>query len=277
MEIEVDAEVEYRVSSPEPPASPHSALTIVQAFGKEGLADDVAQRLAGTAVDKMLKRAADQEDTITKLRNEVLHLRARHAPTPVIQLTIACPQGFIRNTGTLSFSVPHRGGRARARFIRVSPDDPSYAEGTMGEPDSEVYLTPLYAAPRDDDDLLVEPLPDWFRTLVHSGNPHYRSLIQGSHLLEDWGLTADIARYRATHERIHDLQRAQEGIEDSLARLRESLDLIACRLGAAHAADRLACFQNLADLVRDPAPGAGGLGPRRGAGQTTRPWGQGRG
>ena len=67
VEIEVDAEVEYRVSSPEPPVSPRSALTIVQAFGKEGLADDVAQRLAGVAVDKMLKRATDQEDTITKL------------------------------------------------------------------------------------------------------------------------------------------------------------------------------------------------------------------
>ena len=90
--------------------------------------------------------------------------------------------------GTLSFTVPHCGGRARACFICISPDDPSYAEGTMGEPDSEVYLTPLYAAPCDDDDQLIEPLPGWFQTLIHSGNPHYRSLIQGSRLLEDWGL-----------------------------------------------------------------------------------------
>ena len=74
VEIEVDAEVEYRVSSPETPTSPQSILTIMQTFAKEGLADDVAQRLAGTAVDKMLKKAADQEDTIAKLRNEVFHL-----------------------------------------------------------------------------------------------------------------------------------------------------------------------------------------------------------
>ena len=40
-------------------------LTIVQAFTREGLADDVAQHLAGTAVDKMFKQAADQEDTIS--------------------------------------------------------------------------------------------------------------------------------------------------------------------------------------------------------------------
>ena len=56
-------------------------LTIVQAFAKEGLADDMARRLAGTAVDKVLKKAADQEDTIAKLRNEVFHLRAQHTPT----------------------------------------------------------------------------------------------------------------------------------------------------------------------------------------------------
>ena len=67
VEIEVDAEVEYRISSPEPPASPQSALMIVQAFGKEGLADDVAQHLAGTAVDRLLKRTANQQDTIGKL------------------------------------------------------------------------------------------------------------------------------------------------------------------------------------------------------------------
>lgn len=145
----------------------------------------------------------------------------------------------------------------------------------MGEPDSEIYSTPLYAAPRDDNDLLVGPLPTWFRTLIHSGNPHYCSLIQGSLLLRDWGLTADIAHYRATHEWIHKLQQAQEGIENSLAGLWESLDLIACRLGATQAADHLARFQNLADLVHDPAQGLGGLGPRRSAEQTTQPWGQG--
>ena len=112
VEIEVDAEVEYCVSSPEPPTSPRSVLTIVQAFGKKGLADNVAQRLAGTAVDKLLKKTTDQQDTIGKLQNEVFHLRAQHAPTPVIQRTITCPQGFIRNTGTLGFTVPYCGGRA---------------------------------------------------------------------------------------------------------------------------------------------------------------------
>ena len=74
VEIEVDAEVEYCVSSPEPPMSLQLTLTIVQAFAKEGLTDDVAQCLAGTAVDKVLKKAADQEDTIAKLRNKVFHL-----------------------------------------------------------------------------------------------------------------------------------------------------------------------------------------------------------
>ena len=114
---------------------------------------------------------------------------------------------------------------------------------------------------------LLNPSPTGSGHSSTPGNPHYRSLIQESRLLEDWGLTADIARYCATHEQIHNLQRVQEGIEDSLTGLQESLDLITCRLGAARAADRLAHFQNLADLVRDPTPGLGGLGPWRGAGR----------
>ena len=67
VKIEVNAKVEYHVSSPELPTSPQSTLTIVQAFTKEGLADDVTQHLARTAVDKVLKWAADQKDTINKL------------------------------------------------------------------------------------------------------------------------------------------------------------------------------------------------------------------
>ena len=75
----------------------------------------------------------------------------------------------------------------------------------------------------------------------------------------------------------HDLQRAQEGIEDSLAGLHKSLDLITYRLGVARAADRLTRFQGLADLVGNPTPGSGGLGPQCGTGRMTQPWGQGRG
>jgi hypothetical protein len=94
-----------------------------------------------------------------------------------------------------------------------------------------------------------EPLPEWFWDLCHATFPHYRALLDGSRGLEDWGLTADIARYRATSERIRDLYTAQEGIEASITGLRESLDLVAFRLGSARAGERLGRYRNLVDVV----------------------------
>jgi hypothetical protein len=124
----------------------------------------------------------------------------------------------------------------------------------MGEPRSEVYAFELYATeyppPSEEDERPPpEPLPEWFRDLCHATFPHYRALLDGSRGLEDWGLTADIARYRATSERIRDLYAAQEGIEASLTGLRESLDLVAFRLGSARAGECLGRYCNLVDVV----------------------------
>jgi hypothetical protein len=71
---------------------------------------------------------------------------------------------------------------------------------------------------------------------MHAANPHFRSLLQGCHLLEDWGLTADIALYRATSEQIQELHTAKEGIDASIANCREHLDLITFQLGLARVA-----------------------------------------
>jgi hypothetical protein len=124
----------------------------------------------------------------------------------------------------------------------------------MGEPGSEVYAFELYATeyppPSEEDERPPpEPLPEWFRDLCHATFPHYRALLDGSRGLEDWGLTADIAQYHATSERIQDLYTTQEGIEASITGLRESLDLVAFRLGSAQAGERLRRYHNLINVV----------------------------
>jgi hypothetical protein len=111
----------------------------------------------------------------------------------------------------------------------------------MGRPQDPVYSLPLYAtvfrAPLDNDLYPQEPLPEWFQDLMHATEPHFCTLLQGSRILEDWGITADLARYRATSEWLRDLAAAQEGITAALTSNRESLDLIAYRLGSARAAE----------------------------------------
>jgi hypothetical protein len=121
----------------------------------------------------------------------------------------------------------------------------------MGRPQDPVYSLPLYATtyrtPVDDDLYPQEPLPEWFRDLMHATEPCFRTLLQGARILEDWGVTADIARYQATSERLRDLATAKEGIDAALTSQQETLDLIAFRLGSARAAERLGRYQNLAD------------------------------
>jgi hypothetical protein len=123
----------------------------------------------------------------------------------------------------------------------------------MGRPQDPIYALSLYATtyrtPVDDDTYPQEPLPEWFRDLMHATKPHFRVLLQGTRILEDWGLTANIARYRATSKRLRDLAAAREGIDATLAMQRESLDLIAFRLGSARASERLGHYRNLADKV----------------------------
>jgi hypothetical protein len=246
--INVDVDEDYPTTPPNrrppppdqvyAPLSPRSALAVLQAFGTGGDVENL-RRVAQITASSLTTRTAAYEAHIAALQAENDRLRTRTAPTPIQHRTSVCPQGFLPNGGRLPhFYVPYNGHRAPARYIRASPGDPSSAEGTMGEPRSEVYAFELYATeyppPSEEDERPPpEPLPEWFQDLCHATFPHYHALLDGSRGLEDWGLTADIARYHATSERIRDLYTAQEGIEASLIGLQESLDLVAFRLGSA--------------------------------------------
>ena len=50
-------------------------------------------------------------------------------------------------------------------------------------------------------------------------------LLVGAQELDGWGLTADLAQYQATSDRINSLHAAQEGIDASIATCREGQDL----------------------------------------------------
>ena len=73
--------------------------------------------------------------------------------------------------------------------------------------------------------------------------------MQGCRELDDWGLTADVACYCKTSERIRELMADQEQIDSLLTGLREVLDLVAFRLGLADAAGRLTAFRNLGGIA----------------------------
>jgi hypothetical protein len=186
--IDVDADKNYP-TTPSPqvyaPLSPRSALAVLQAFGTGGDVETL-RRVAQITASSLTSRTVAYEARIAALQAENDRLRTRPSPTPVRHRTSVCPQGFLPNGRRLPhFYVPYNGHRAPARYIRASPGDPLSAEGTMGEPGSEVYAFELYATEypplsEEDERPPPKPLPEWFRDLCHATFPHYRALLDGS-------------------------------------------------------------------------------------------------
>jgi hypothetical protein len=208
--IDVDADEEYLMTPPNrraspqtyAPLSPRSALAVLQAFGTGGDVENL-RRVAQITASSLTSCTAAYEARIAALQAENDRLRTRTAPTPVRHRTSVCPQGFLPNGGRLPhFYVPYNGHRAPARYIRASPGDPSSAEGTMGEPGSEVYAFKLYATeyppPSEEDERPPpEPLPEWFRDLCHATFPHYHALLDGSQGSVAAALEPELAESRA--------------------------------------------------------------------------------
>ena len=288
--IDVDPDLEYHVSTPSPTPSPtlaesvlpegrispQSALAILQAFGTGGSADNLRE-VAQITARTLFQRTQAYEATIGRLQGDIAVLRARTAATPVTPRTAPRPNGFLPNNGRLPhFYIPHLGHRAVARFIRKCPADPTMAEGTMGGTGAEVYAYPLEALPPYDasgdggENRAGEPLPEWLLDLLRGSETTFRLVLRASQSTGDWGLPADIARYRATVNRVNELHAAREGILDSLNSCWESLDLIAGRLGGAKAPSRLAHLQYIADIVPAEPRDRDNQRGRRGRGRVAR-------
>ena len=288
--INVDPDLEYHVSSPSPTPSPtlvesvlpegrispQSALAILQAFGTGGSADNLRE-VAQITARTLFQRTQAYEVTIQRLQGDVTLLRARTAATPVTPRANPRPNGFLPKNGRLPhIYVPHLGHRAVARFIRKCPSDPTMAEGTMGGTGAEVYAYPLEARPSYDasgdggENRSSEPLPEWLLDLLRGSETTFQLVLRASHSTGDWGLPADIARFRATVNRVNELHATREGILDSLNSCWESLDLIAGRLGGAKVPSRLAHLRYIGDIVPVESRSRDNQQGRRGRGWVAR-------
>ena len=121
------------------------------------------------------------------------------------------PPGFVENDGRLpNFYIPFKGSQAQARYVRVSLSEGLHAEGTMGGEGAKIYTTTLKALPavQSNDASPPEPLPEWFLNLLYATEANFGVLLAGARELNDWGLTADLARYRGNSDQINSLYAA---------------------------------------------------------------------
>ena len=109
-----------------------------------------------------------------------------------------CPPGYEENNGRLpNFTIPLNDGTERFACFIKQLDDGRVAglhSGAKGE--EEARIIELYASPDYASDKPLEPLPTWLRRRLWGDRTSYAILKDAVNDLDNWGLLADVHRYR---------------------------------------------------------------------------------
>jgi hypothetical protein len=184
-----------------------------------------------------------------------------------------CPDGFIENRGRLPhFRIPVANGYPdmQARFIRQCPGNPSCAEGTMGGLGDLTYIMEVTAQGRYNPEEEPIPLSEWFTNLLVPGGRNFAHVIKEARKIDDWGLTADLARHRAYADQIAAHDAALHSLESARLAAVDKLAATTARLALAKADQRLATLRAFTDAdggTRSPASSRLGPGHFRGRGR----------
>ena len=264
--------------NPDLPISPTSGYTQLEQLGdrlapkfRAVLAQKVAQAALKKAQRESDQRRADLDtaeaknalthrmwrEEVALCHQQLADLRASYDPPTLAGLVRLreCPEGFQANDGRLpDFIIRTIDGQSiQAPFIKYI-EGTQYASGTLGGEDEKLFLHPLFANPIVSIETYPDVLPNWLVQLLGSKSPAFATLVVEAHLLDDWGLSADIERY-------HELDEAAVELGDEIARLQlqqadalNSLRLCHARLARAEAGRRLAGLEALAHGHQDGDP-----------------------
>ena len=109
-----------------------------------------------------------------------------------------CPPSYEENNGRLpNFTIPLDDGTEWFACFIKQLDDGRVAglhSGAKGE--EEARIIELYASPDYASDKPLEPLPTWLRRHLWGDHTSYSILEDAVNDLDDWGLLADVHRYR---------------------------------------------------------------------------------
>src|SRR5712672_2570423 len=157
----------------------------------------------------------------------------------------ACvPTDFIRNNNRVpSFQIPIGEGLSLpAEFVKRDEDNRTKVWGVTGRfgKGEPAYAHEIFARPVEDPSFPVEPMRPWFLRLLQGSTASYTHLREAADDLGDWGLAADVVRYRQCEDQLRELNTTIHSL-CAQANLTETLQ-DACRicLGAANTHGRLA-------------------------------------
>ena len=157
------------------------------------------------------------------------------------------PDDFEPNEGKVTTLIPiTEGFQVQAKWVRRR-DDGQVDLLAGRDTDEDMYVIPLYASPTQVIDEPVETMPVWYHWLLVSPSEGYHDLVANTKKLDNWGLDAEVQRYRRSWEQQRELQLEIECLEGERAIVTHSLATCQRHLEAAQAPGQVCRLERLGE------------------------------
>jgi len=156
------------------------------------------------------------------------------------------PDGYVRNTMYPDLKIPlGEGAYAEAYWVTPAHDGYVQAYGQEQGPLDTPYSLPIYARAVYSSEP-IDPLPAWFHQLLIGTPAIHANFAKAAHRLDDWGVTADIARYRKLDDDLSCINAELERLEAEARAVWIAKTICEGRLELARAPKQLAHMECLA-------------------------------
>jgi hypothetical protein len=198
-----------------------------------GLLQTIANQEASTSVATKC-----YEDRLYHLEQKVLHYEHTFNEPP---------EGYeVNDRKVTNFHIPVGGGLYQeAKWVHLNDDGTVSGYHSSQGPNERPYVIDLYAAPDYSIDLLLEPLPAWFRHMLTRPGGDFQILQEAVADTGDWGYAWEIACYRMLNDEVTAVVVKIEEYQRDLDAAHAHLRSCESRLMLARAAERLTTLQNV--------------------------------
>src|SRR6266436_6527440 len=180
------------IASHDLPADTYQSIINGLVITSEAHTHRFQQDLASQEVDHK-KKLDDREETIEFLEAHLVGY---------IDTFSQPPEGYVKNGRLTTFTIPCGGGLSNpAKWVKKLDDGRVAGYTAEDGPHDLPHVCKIYASPKYTADP-VEPLPHWIHETLQGPAPGYAALLDAVKAMDNWGLEADVVRFRSLDERV---------------------------------------------------------------------------
>ena len=234
------------------PLSPRTTSNTLEAY------DNIDAFLLRQICKGLLETIKQREDTrrVTeaRLNNQINGLGKQVMD---YQSTFDCPpDGYVENVHFHQLAVPIGHGLSRpVKWVKQLESGSVSCYTSMDGPHDSPHIFPIYASPVVSAEDPAEPLPRWLRGILHGPAPMFHNVVEAARTLDDWGVAADLLRYRTLDDEVQGIELQISRLERDRASADHARIICEARLEASRCAESLAYLEGLAPKpARIPMP-----------------------